>query len=172
MGAVIFDSTRPDEERAEARRALREDAEGGSAAAQYLLGMMHELGKGMRRSPKFAAYWYEKAALQGMADAQYLLGNLYEFGDGVDPSPEEAARWYRMAAEQGDEEAAEALGRLTAHRPRVFSSSRGMYGLTGLPRGRLCAPQGDSGHQRTDASTVPCRVWKCCYIFVKVECVL
>ncbi len=76
-------------------------AEQGDAEAQYELGRMYFLGKGMPRNATKALEWYQKAAEQGNALAQNELGNLYSKGVLVKQNIFEAAKWYQKAAEQG-----------------------------------------------------------------------
>ena len=53
-------------------------AEQGHAAAQTLLGVMYENGKGVPQDYAMAVKWYTLAAEQGHADAQYGLGGMYD----------------------------------------------------------------------------------------------
>tara|TARA_R110000823_G_scaffold232336_2_gene358894 strand:+ start:3966 stop:4508 length:543 start_codon:yes stop_codon:yes gene_type:complete len=80
-------------------------AEQGEANAQYLLGAMYSLGKGVPKDYKEAVKWYRKAADQGLADAQSNLGTMYEHGKGVPEDDKEAVKWYRLAADQGNADA-------------------------------------------------------------------
>lgn len=80
---------------------VRPRAEQGDAAAQTLLGYLHQYGLGVGRDASAAADWYRKAADQGHANAQYLLGYMYHRGVGVLRDLGQALRWYRTAAEQG-----------------------------------------------------------------------
>ncbi len=83
--------------------ALLQDAEGGSAEAQFKLGTCYDgiLSAGVPKDHEEAVRWYRKAAEQGHAKAQYSLGDRYYWGVGVPKDYAEAARWYRKAAEQG-----------------------------------------------------------------------
>lgn len=90
----------------EAMRWYEQQANEGSAKAQYLLGLLYERGAGPRgKDPAKAFSWFEKAAAQGHADAQFKLGAAYQFGKGVAADPQKALTWYRRAAEQGVPEA-------------------------------------------------------------------
>src|SRR5919106_1454360 len=82
----------------------------GNAVAQYNLGMMYSLGRGVPRDYAVAVSWYLKAADQGDASAQYNLGVMYSIGQGVRPDPVAAVSWYRKAAEQGHAGAQSNLG--------------------------------------------------------------
>ena len=85
-------------------------AEQGNMKAQYILGLMYNLGEGVKKDNKEAVRWYRKAAEQGHADAQYNLGAAYGNGEGVEQDYREAARWYRKSAEQGHADAQFNLG--------------------------------------------------------------
>jgi hypothetical protein len=58
-------------------------AERGDARAEYLLGMLYDLGHGVPKNYVQAAYWFRKAADQGVGEAQANLGALYASGLGV-----------------------------------------------------------------------------------------
>jgi len=92
--------------------AVKALAQEGDAAAQFLLGLMYETGRGVAKNDTDAARWYRLSAQQGNADAQRNLGQLYESGRGVPQSFAEAQRWYRLSAEQGDAQAQLDLGYL------------------------------------------------------------
>ena len=77
---------------------------------QYNVGRCCKLGRGVRRSLRRAACWYEKAARQGDAQAQVQLAYLYEDGCGVRPDHKKELYWYRKAARQGSPDAQCALG--------------------------------------------------------------
>jgi TPR repeat protein len=79
--------------------------------AQYNLGALHEVGRGLAQSYEKAAMWWQKAAEQGDADAQFNLGLLFEDGHGVVQSKKKATMWWQKAAEQGHEQALQKLSR-------------------------------------------------------------
>ncbi|MCJ7601185.1 MAG: sel1 repeat family protein [Desulfobulbaceae bacterium] len=85
----------------------RQRAEQGHADAQYYLGLMYALGKGLPRDYKKAAMWFRKAAEQGYADAQFDLGRLYAVGDGVEQDLVEAYILISLAAGQEHKKALE-----------------------------------------------------------------
>ncbi len=89
---------------------VKEQADKGSAEAQFQLGAMYASGIGVKRDLTKAARWHRKAAEQGLARAQYQLGLDYASGDGVKSDQEEAARWFRRAAERQLPEAEYELG--------------------------------------------------------------
>lgn len=84
--------------------ALREwtsIAEQGDADAQYNLGQMYRLGKGVMKDYAEAADWYYKAAKHGVADAQYNLGVMHRYGRGVSRDYVTAHMWANIAGSQG-----------------------------------------------------------------------
>ena len=80
------------------------------ADAQYRLGFIFHMGKGVDQDYQKAAKWYYLAAEQGHAVAQNNLGWMFDIGKGVAQDYQEAVRWYRLAAEQGDAVAQNNLG--------------------------------------------------------------
>jgi TPR repeat protein len=56
--------------------ALRQDAAPVSAEAQYRLGRAHQTGKGAKKDPAQAEYWYWKAAASGDTRGQRALEDL------------------------------------------------------------------------------------------------
>jgi TPR repeat protein len=86
---------------ATALRVARPLAEQGVAAAQNILGLLYQYGRGVRRSDVEAAKWFRLAAERGFALGQANIGVMYEHGRGVSRDYGEAVKWYRLAAEQG-----------------------------------------------------------------------
>lgn len=82
----------------------------GDAVAQYNLGWMYALGKGVRQDYHKAVEWFTKAAGQGNAKAQNNLGGMYRQGQGVRQDYQKAVEWYTKAAHQGDAWAQNNLG--------------------------------------------------------------
>ena len=74
----------------------------GDAIAQFNLGMINELGQGVRQNYPKAVSRYRQAAEQGYMKAQLKLGEMYSKGQGVLQDYKESASWFRQAAEQGD----------------------------------------------------------------------
>jgi TPR repeat protein len=85
-------------------------AKQGDAAAQYIMGVMYEWGRGVPKDHKTAVKYYTLAAEQGFADAQFNLGVMYRLGQGVPQDYTTAAKWYKLAAEQGGADAQLNLG--------------------------------------------------------------
>ena len=82
----------------------------GDPRADHLLGAMCMRGAGVKRDPKKAADYFEKAASKNYAPAQYNLGVAYALGAGRPQDYRKAAEWYRRAAEQGHNRARYDLG--------------------------------------------------------------
>lgn len=83
-----------------ASKEFKQAADAGDSYAQFNLGVMYELGQGLRKDENMAVSWYRKAADQGLALAQYNLGQAYEETAGVWRDEAVAVSWYRKAAEQ------------------------------------------------------------------------
>ena len=86
---------------ATALREWRPLAEAGSPSAQYNLGHLYRLGKGVPQDITEAVKWYRKAAAQGHARAQYNFAYMYYKGLVVSQDYAEAMAWYHKAAAQG-----------------------------------------------------------------------
>ncbi len=89
-------------------------AQAGEAKAQFWLGAMYDLGRGVPQDHAMAASWYRYAAEQGLPNAQHNLAHMYEMGHGLpaDYAMSAAVMWYRRAAEQGYSAAQLNLGAL------------------------------------------------------------
>ena len=85
-------------------------AEQGNENAQFNLGTMYDMGRGVTKDDKEAVRLYRLAAEQGLAVAQFNLGNAYTNGQGVLQDYKEALKWYRLAADQGDTDAQSNIG--------------------------------------------------------------
>ena len=77
-------------------------AEAGDADAQFSLGFMHYLGKGVPKDYANAGKWYRLAAVQGSANAQAHLAGMYGDGFGVPQDRVMAHMWYNISAANGD----------------------------------------------------------------------
>jgi TPR repeat protein len=121
---------------------IRKAAEQGDAGAQFSLGWMYEIGKGVPQDYSEAAKWYRKAAEQGLGSAQSNLGVMYKIGKGVPQDYSEAIKWYRKAAEQGLGSAQSNLGvmyEIGKGVPQDYSEAAKWY--------RKAAEQGDTDAQ-------------------------
>ena len=83
-------------------------AEQGDADVQYSLGMMYDLGQGVRQNYIAAVKWYKLAAEQGQANAQAALGQMHQNGEGVPKDLIRAHMWFHIAATAGVKYADEA----------------------------------------------------------------
>ena len=97
-----------------ALKEFRKLSLGGSAPAQWRIGIMYEKGLGVSRDHREAVKWYRKAAEQGTNFGQISLGSMYERGLGVTKYYREAVEWYQKSAEQGFRPAKRALARIEA----------------------------------------------------------
>lgn len=75
-------------------------AEEGDPSAQYNVGQLYRLGRGVKRDYAKAGQWYEKAAEQWHSAARHNLAVLYEKGLGVPINYTKAFEWYEKAANQ------------------------------------------------------------------------
>ena len=73
----------------------------GNVKAQYNLGLMYDMGKGVLQDYKEAVRWYQLAAEQGYSSAQHNLGLLYYNGQGVPQDYQIAVKWMTLSADQG-----------------------------------------------------------------------
>jgi TPR repeat protein len=89
---------------------LKPRAERGDPLAEYRLGTLYALGKGVDKDYARAAPLLRAAAESGIAEAQYDYAVLCEKGYGVPKDPVQAVAWYRKAAAQGNANAALSLG--------------------------------------------------------------
>jgi hypothetical protein len=87
-------------------RALAEE---GDAGAEYRLGSMYGVGRGVTKDYAAALHWYRAAAEKGDARAEYGVGYMYDTGTGVQQDFSEALSWYQKAANQNDRKAQCAL---------------------------------------------------------------
>jgi len=87
--------------------ALRTKAEQENTDAQYELGYMYDMGRGVLKSDSAEALkWFRRAADLGNNKAQVQLGWFYETGQGgVKHNQGEALRWFRKAVDQGEPQA-------------------------------------------------------------------
>ena len=81
---------------------LKQQAQKGSAQAQFNLGWMYLNGQGVPQDDVQAVKWTRLAADQGNASAQFNLGVMYDDGQGVPQDDVQAHKWYNLAAAQGD----------------------------------------------------------------------
>ncbi|HEY9730997.1 MAG TPA: tetratricopeptide repeat protein [Drouetiella sp.] len=87
-------------------------AKRGHPAAQCLVGMCYQSGRGVKKDCHQAAYWYERSAKQGFGDAQTRLGKMYQSGNEIEKDAVKAEHWLGKAAHNGIAEAQYNLGKL------------------------------------------------------------
>ena len=122
-------------------------AEGGSAEAQYQLGLMTSDGVGGPRDDVAARAWFEKAAAQGHAGALERMGAFAQSGRGGPQDANAAKAYYEKAAALGNEDAKAALaaramslgdqGQAGTRGDRIFASSDPLRSAPRRPRPRL-----------------------------------
>ena len=83
-------------------------AEQGNEKAQFILGLMYDIGQGAAKNDNEALNWYVKSAEQGSDTAQLLLG----LKKAIEQNGVEAVYWLTKAAEQGNADAQMTLGRM------------------------------------------------------------
>lgn len=81
---------------------FRRAADKGSPKAEYQIGEMYALARGVPEDMTQAMVWYSRAANQGLPEAQVAVGTLYSNGWGVPQDKAKALTWYRKAANQND----------------------------------------------------------------------
>ena len=79
-------------------RLTRRWAEHRSSEAQFNLGYLYYIGKGVAQDYAEAANWYRRAADQGFVSAMYNLGFSYQNGQGVPQDDVLAHMWFDLAA--------------------------------------------------------------------------
>lgn len=94
----------------EGHRLMQEAAEGGSAAAQFQIGLDCFYGYRQDANPAKAAEWISKAAEQGHPEASLYLGRMYMQGNGVKQNSEKGVKLLRKAAEAGNADAQYEIG--------------------------------------------------------------
>jgi localization factor PodJL len=90
--------------------SLEPKVKAGDHLAEYRLGILYALGKGVPRDYDRAAGLLRQAAQSGLPEAQYDYAVLCDKGLGVTRDPAEAAHWYAKAAQKGHPPAALNLG--------------------------------------------------------------
>lgn len=66
--------------------------------SQNKLGLAYENGEGVKKDPKIAFSWFEKAANNGYSYAYYNLGRHYRYGLSVSVDMNKALYWFEKAA--------------------------------------------------------------------------
>jgi TPR repeat protein len=127
---------------AQSLKIYRSLADQGNALAQYSIGVMYDIGGGVKKDYQEALKWYRLAAAQGHASAQYSIGVMYTHGLGVTKNYQEALKWHRLAADQGNADAQYNIGYMYTHGIGVTKNYQ-----EALKWYRLSAAQGDAAAQ-------------------------
>lgn len=90
--------------------ACMSEALDGSTIAKRNLGMLYARGRGVAKSERSSASYYEAAANDGDRLSMVRIAEDYEQGDGVDKNEATALAWYTKAANGGVLEAQSKLG--------------------------------------------------------------
>ncbi len=89
---------------------LRNLVEQGSRDAMSNLGYAYQHGLGLKKSIRWAVYWYEKAAERGSIEAMSNLAHLYLFQEGKYKNEDRGVLMAFKGADLGCETAMNALG--------------------------------------------------------------
>src|SRR5262245_29094609 len=92
-----------------AATVLRTIAEAGNAEAQYRLGSLYRVGRGVPHDDPLAFKWMKAAAEHNHARAQFNLGMMYLAGHGTALDVSAAKVWLQRAASRGYDDAAKLL---------------------------------------------------------------
>lgn len=90
-------------------KTLQARAMSGDAEAQFFMGRMYHVGKGVKQNPETAIDWFERAAKGRLAAAHYSIGLIRLTGEIGAPDIVEAYARFRVAARGGDVRAAALL---------------------------------------------------------------
>jgi hypothetical protein len=85
----------------EALRIWTDLAEHGSGEAAYSIGLLYDLGNGVRSNAATAYDWYLRAAQTGLPAAAFNVAVLLDSGRGVGQDLSAASVWYARAAAAG-----------------------------------------------------------------------
>ena len=148
-GSTEFDRLSADVERGSkaAIDAFNHYAEWGNAVAQYKMGELYIIGKGVSKDVARGVRWLTKAAGNGNNKAMLSLASGYASGNYGSKDMQKAIIWYTKSADYGDVQAQDELGRIYLKDkdvPNDFTealrrferaanqSSSGQYGYVGL----------------------------------------
>ncbi len=107
----------------ESFKTLNKLAQRGHPAAQCLLGLCYQTGRGVTKDSHQAAQWYEKSAKKGFADAQSRLGHMYLNGNEIEKDAVKAEHWLAKAAHQGVAEAQYNLGKMYVQENNLYNKT-------------------------------------------------
>lgn len=94
----------------EALKLFRAAAAQGQPGAEYELGVLSLLGRGVQKDEKIAINWFRRAAEQHDRRALHSLGVAYQRGRGVQQDARLAVSLFKQSAAQGYGPALSALG--------------------------------------------------------------
>ena len=89
---------------------LKPLAEQGNATAQYRLGQLYFLGRGVSKDTQEAVKWFRRAVGQGVPEAQLSLGVSYFAGVDMPKDITQAYKWFRIAGANGNKDAQKKMG--------------------------------------------------------------
>jgi hypothetical protein len=98
----------------EALRIWTDLADRGDAEAEFDLGLLYDLGRGVPADPLRAFGWYKRSADAGFAPGEFNVGVMLDSGQIGPRDAKAAALWYARAAARGQARAAFDLGLLYA----------------------------------------------------------
>ena len=109
---------------------LKKRCDQGQRASCFEVAMSYDMGVGVARNLREAAYWHEKACVLGAAPSCYNLAVMHEKGEGVPKDPARAARFYaeeirllERSCKQGRPEACRLLATKRANQDRPSAGS-------------------------------------------------
>jgi len=109
LGAALY---LEDGDTATAIDYLMQSADENFSAAEYLLGRIYAMGRGVRRDLPWALRWYGLAAAHGHSEAQFTYATSMLSGGVMPANLDEAVFWLGQAALQGHERANKLLREL------------------------------------------------------------
>lgn len=89
--------------------------------AQYWLGWLYSLGRGVPYDVNKAFELLESAAKQNYVNAQHTVAQCYQHGRGVEKNLQLATEWYIKAAANGDENAKAELEKMSQAPTNLFN---------------------------------------------------
>lgn len=96
--------------------------------AQYNLGVLYMMGKGVKKSSASALQLWLKSAKQDHAHAQFNVARGYLLGIGVSEDQDQAMYWLQRAAKQGEPKSIELLASLDKRGQKVKATSSSSNG--------------------------------------------
>jgi TPR repeat protein len=116
---ALLKATRGTPDYEAALEVLQDAANKGHVDAQNELADRYSNGRGVRRDPRLAALWWERAGEQGHVNAQWQAACMFSADRGLANDFPRALRWLEKAAAQGHPRALRKLGALYWEGKRV-----------------------------------------------------